>query len=169
MIATRGVWSLILVISISFSANAEPMLAPSLSGLCSSSVVVVGEYLSYEPLSPGSEIGYFSPPLALFRRIETWRGDEGGAEIRVRFDFHDGSPCLEPGGWRFKESLMPKRGSRWVLFLSKDKSGRGYYETFRGDFGRVEFGESVRKLPCSVQSSHGPQEKEDSHLRGRGK
>jgi len=154
MLNKRVALSLILVMALTSFVNAEPLPAPSFGKpkgdpsveLCASPVIVVGEYLSYQPLSLGSEIGYFSPPLALFKRIETWRGEEAGAEIRVRFDFHDGSPCLEPEGWRFKESLMPKLGTRWILFLSKDKSGTGYYETFRGDLGRFEFGESARKI-----------------------
>jgi hypothetical protein len=52
------------------TAVAKPMPAPSFDALCAETKnVIVAEYQSYEPSSPNQLIGYFDPPVAVFKRL----------------------------------------------------------------------------------------------------
>jgi len=118
------------------AAEAEPIAAPSFDALCAETKnVIVAEYQSYEPSSPTQPISYFDPPVAVFKRLQTVAGDETASEVRVRFDFHDGSPCMAPSEWKFEQGQMPQRGARFILFLT-EKNDKGTYSSYRGDFGR---------------------------------
>lgn len=121
-------WLAVLLLS-AVAAHAKPMPAPSLEEAQRSSRAVVAEYVDY---TADGNIGYFSGPVARYRIV---RGNytTPGQIVRIRYQFQDGSACLEPQGWVFSESMMPKKGSLWTLYLQ----GEGpILDTYRGSFGR---------------------------------
>jgi len=127
------------------------MSAPSVSGLCAETTsIVVAEYRSYTSQSILRPITYSYPPIAIFKRIQTVEGSEGAEQIKVRFDFNDGSPCIDPTGWSFSESKMPAKGHHLILFLTS-RDDHGVYRTYRGNFGRLEPGAKSDALIRSVK------------------
>jgi hypothetical protein len=133
-------------------AEAKPMESPSFDSLCAqTSNVIVAEYQSYGPSSPPQPIDYFDPPVAVYKRVQTMAGDETASEIRVRFDFHDGSACMAPSEWKFEPGQMPQRGARFILFLT-EKNDKGTYSTYRGDFGRFLQAPDSYKIAELVQN-----------------
>lgn len=123
------------------AASAKPMLAPSIEDACNSHSVVEAEYLSYRPQKLLGEIKYFTPPMAQFRVIKKLRGSDIPEYILVRYDFDDGSACLTPPVWTFSSTLMPKKNSRWILFLQTIEDTPAWFQTYRGDYGRMTPGE----------------------------
>ena len=111
---------------------ASPMFAPTKEEAFRSPLIVIGEYQGYKPRG---EINYFRGPIARYKVIEVMKGSPMSKILDVRYDFQDGSACLAPEGEKFTKDWMPPVGSRWVLFLNKDK-GEMYFSTYRGDFGR---------------------------------
>lgn len=120
------------------TASAKPMNAPSEDGRCKEAAVVIeGEYTSYRPSTDDGSITYFQPPVALFRNVRVIHGQQIEGEVPVRFDFTDGSACDEPANWDFTADLLPTIGSHWILFLKAKDSTADYYDSHRGNFGRM--------------------------------
>jgi len=110
----------------------EPMPVPRLQEMCRSKLIVRAEYKGYQ--KQGNQISYFEPPLAIYRVDKVLHGKYDKPEISIRYDFHDGSACMEEEGWTFRENLMPKKGSLWLLFIEENGTP---LTTYRGDFGRT--------------------------------
>ena len=127
-----------LLLLLPLGVSAEPMPAPTMDELCRAQSVIEAEYLSYERKSGPAAGDYFDPPLAKYRTIRHIHGSKVPAELRVEFTFDDGSACLVPEGWSFSERLMPREGSRWILFIVS--SPETQVRTYRGDLGRVPVG-----------------------------
>ncbi len=109
---------------------AKPMPTPTLEGAVRESLVIVEvEYLGYETVG---KVDYFSGPTAKYRVLRALKGQLEG-EVRVRYDFTDGSACIPPKSWHFSKEKMPEPGSRWILFLTSTNSPAS---TYRGEFGR---------------------------------
>ncbi len=111
---------------------AKPMLAPTKDQALNVPFIAIVEYMGYK--SEG-KVGYFNGPIAQYRIIRLLKGANLPEVLDVRYDFSDGSACLEESGWKFSEDLMPKKGSRWILFLDQDTQMK-YWTTYRGSFGR---------------------------------
>lgn len=129
--------ALLIIVCVAESPTlAEPMDPPSIEEACASKTVVEAQYLSrlrrWNPFSPFT---FHDGPIAVYRVLRVHRGEVPTEEIRVKFEFHDGSPCQAPEDWEFSDSLMPAKDSRWLLFL--EKRADGIYRTYRGDYGRM--------------------------------
>ncbi len=111
---------------------AKPMLAPTKDQALNVPFIAIAEYIGYK--SEG-KVGYFNGPIARYRIIRLLKGDNLPEVLDLRYDFTDGSACLAEAGWKFTEDLMPKKSSRWILFLEKDAQMK-YWTTYRGTFGR---------------------------------
>jgi len=83
---------------------------------------------------------YWLPIIAYYRIdniIKSPQKSVRPTEIKVDFSFDDNSICIQPENWHFRESMMPEKGSKWILFL-KDKDSLEVFKTYRGDYGRWE-------------------------------
>lgn len=130
------------------TAEAEPMPEATLEDYCNTAAIVEAEYVSYKPYRADEEISYFGTPLATYKVTKLVHGKTTPATLEVRYDFQNGSACLAPSDWKFSESLMPKRGSKWLLLLQEFNGG---YATFRGDEGRKAIGEESAKFLSSCE------------------
>jgi hypothetical protein len=108
------------------------MPAPTSQEMCRAKLIVRAEYKGFR--KKGAKISYFDPPLANYRVDKVLQGKYDNPEISIRYDFHDGSACLEEKGWAFSDSLMPNKGSLWVLFIEENRT---LFTTYRGEFGRI--------------------------------
>jgi hypothetical protein len=119
----------------------EPMAPASIREACSSESVVEAEYLRFSSNTP---ISFFDGPIAGYRVIRVINGKTTAEEIAIKYDFHDGTACIEPSGWNFSDELMPLPNSKWLLFLKA--SSDNMYTTYRGDFGRIEIGPKSKEF-----------------------
>ena len=126
---------------------AKPMPSPSLETAVRQSVAIVEvEYLGYD----NGKVSYFSGPLANYRLVRTLKG-KSPKQIKVRYDFTDGSACLAPKPWSFSPKMMPRTGSRWILLLQTQDSPS---TTYRGTFGRQKSGpNNLKKIQNHLRSS----------------
>lgn len=119
------------------TAYAKPAMAPSQVEAADSTHIVIAQYQSY---SKGSYIDYFTGPIAKYKIVKVLKGNSlDNKTIKVQYDFQDGSGCLPENGWKFTDSLMPAKQSKWILFLEKGDDGK--YYTYRGDYGRWKVNE----------------------------
>ena len=134
---------LICYACVLFSTNAysKPMFAPTIDeALKSSSYIVVAEYAGYS--KHWNKIDYFYGPIATYKVIEILKGSTLPESIQIQYDFTDGSACIVPQNWNFNEKYMPKKRSRWILFLQSKSDKENIWKTYRGDYGRWEADES---------------------------
>ncbi len=92
----------------------------------------------YEGYEKSPDITFFHPPIANFKIEKILKGPKLNRTFPVRFEFHDKTAKDRPKDWKFSEDMMPKKGSRWLLFTDAAIPTNGAFETFRGNFGRME-------------------------------
>lgn len=124
--------------SMSSKPVAEPSPAASEGGAAACNWIVIAEYDSYQRTLPPT---YFGGALATYKVKSILKANQlpalkAAQAIVVRYDFQDGSACIEDGNWKFSEKLMPAKGSKWILFLEQFRSSPPTYLTYRGDYGR---------------------------------
>ncbi|MDZ4832585.1 MAG: hypothetical protein SGJ27_02170 [Candidatus Melainabacteria bacterium] len=149
--------TLITAIAISFCATdalAKPMNTASLDEAARSPYVVLASYQGHEPLvGRSNEDIYMSGFMADFQIESVLKQPSLGAtkntdpafkpgeNFNVRYLVHDLSPCMADQSFRFTESLMPTKKSKWILFLSTNNDKNGW-QTYRGNAGRLEASKS---------------------------
>jgi tetratricopeptide (TPR) repeat protein len=99
--------------------------------------IFVATFKNYEKV--GDAITYFRPPLAHFHIEEYMKGPPLNANIPIRFEFHDKIGESKPEGWKFTEEMMPKKGSKWILYIPNCVPIDGMFETYHGKFGIQEY------------------------------
>lgn len=101
--------------------------------------ILIARYDRYE--DDGS-ISYFAPPKAIFKVEEILKGSKLNPTIYIRFEFHNKLHGVrKPKGWKFDPSMMPKKGSKWLIFIPNAIPVDGMYETYKGKFGIQPFNE----------------------------
>ncbi len=102
--------------------------------------IVVAIYQGYDKSRP---ISYFMPPKANYRIVEYLQGAPFNKDLPVRYEFHDKIVGEEkPSDWKFDEAtMMPKKGSKWILFIPNAVPINGMVETYHGKYGRQEYNE----------------------------
>ncbi len=96
---------------------------------------------TYESYEKADDISFFNPPRAHFRIDKILKGPNLNRAMPVRFEFHDKTATEKPQGWEFSDSMMPKKGSKWILFTDAaipTETAQNSFETFRGNYGRME-------------------------------
>ncbi len=96
---------------------------------------------TFENYEKSDDISFFNPPRAHFHIDKILKGPNLNKEMPVRFEFHDKTATEKPEGWEFSDSMMPKKGSKWILFTDAaipTQTAQNSFETFRGNYGRME-------------------------------
>lgn len=129
-----GIAAILLISNFGSFGLAKPMLSPSLrEAFLEAEWIVIAEFVNY---SLWRRIEYFSGPIANYRILQVLKGKPLNGAIRVRYDFHDWTPCMPLAGWKFSDKLMPRKASKWILFLVGKTDDAKAYMTYRGDYGR---------------------------------
>ena len=127
-------------------AEAKPQLPATMAEACQAQSIVEAEYVSYRPQELLGKVEYFTPPMAQFKVLRKLSGRNTPEYILVRYDFDDGSACVAEPNWRFSAEKMPKKESRWILFLNPIEATPSWFQTYRGSFGRMAPGQATDKL-----------------------
>ena len=138
------------IITLASLAQAKTLTPPSLEDMLRSEVIVVAEFLDVIPPAHPSNFDYTGVP-AHFRRTRILRGEALSETLLVRYDFSDGSFCIPPQSFDYRTHL-PRRGERFVLFLSYHQAGEWF--TYGGDYGRWSGADSVVKRATRMIREH---------------
>lgn len=133
------------------------MAESSLEEAVQSPYVVLASYQGHEPVSSRSNEDIYlsgfkasykiasvlktSPSSTIVNALEL----KPGEKFDVQYLFHDLTPCIADKYFRFSESLMPTKGSKWFLFL-KTRYEKQDWQTYRGSEGRLQATEANSKI-----------------------
>lgn len=95
--------------------------------------IVIAEYLSCDK---SGDIRYNSPPIAHYHILQYLKGPPLNRALPLRYDFHTQYESTPPTGWKFDASLLPEKGSKWIVFIEPAVPERGAFKTFSGSYGR---------------------------------
>lgn len=100
-------------------------------------LIVIAEYRGYDRGS--GEISYFHPPKAKYKILSVLKGTMAESNLPLRYDFQHTINQPKPENWIFdQKTMMPKTGSKWILFLIPEPIN-GMYETVLGADGRESY------------------------------
>lgn len=116
--------------------------------------IVVAEYVGMDKTD---NVTYFKPPRANYRIKEYLKGPPLNPFLPIRYEFHDVTGGTKPEGWKFDEaSMMPKKGSKWIIFIPNAVPIDGSFETYHGNFGRQEYtDENLDKILKIIEEHKG--------------
>jgi hypothetical protein len=116
--------------------------------------IVIADYVGneYDKNRPPT---YFTPPKAKYHIVEYLKGAPFNKAIALKYEFHDEIISEEkPADWKFHESLFPKKGSRWILFIPNAVPIDGMLHTYHGRYGRQEYTEENYDKILKVIQEH---------------
>jgi hypothetical protein len=98
---------------------------------------------TYEGYTHSPDISYYHPPIAKYRIQKYLKGPPLNKDLPLRFEFHDRSEGTEaPKGWKFDDkTVMPAKGSEWLIFIKNGLPRDGAFDTYMGNYGRQEANE----------------------------
>lgn len=116
--------------------------------------VFVAEYKGYQHEGP---VSYYKPPQANFHIVEYLKGPPLSKTLPIKFEFHEKIVGEEkPADWKFSESMMPKKGSKWLIFIPVCVPIDGKFETFHGSYGIQEWNEkNIDEIHRIIQEHQG--------------
>lgn len=98
--------------------------------------ITICEYTGFEH---EGDISFFRPPMAKFHIVEYLKGPPLNKSLPVRYWFDDKVGEEKPKDWKFDPvTMMPKKGSKWIIFIPNAVPVQGMHETYHGRFGRQE-------------------------------
>ena len=100
--------------------------------------IIIAEYKGYE--DDGS-VSYYAPPKAIYKRVEMLKGAKVNPTFFVRYEFHAKVNQPKPKGWKFKPSMMPEKGSKWIIYIPNAIPIDGMYESYHGSYGIQAYNE----------------------------
>ncbi len=97
--------------------------------------ILIAEYLGYDK---SDDIRFNSPPLTHWHIDKILKGPPLNKSLPLRFDFHPTGVKEPPPGWKFSDSMMPEKGSKWILFIeySVPDGTKRWFLPFMGNYGR---------------------------------
>ncbi len=97
--------------------------------------IAIAEYKGYDQ---SDDIGFYSPPRAHFKVLKVLKGYLHSS-LPVRYEFHQKIKNEQkPSDWKFGEDLMPRKNSKWILFVPNAVATDGMFDTYHGSYGRQE-------------------------------
>ena len=96
--------------------------------------IVLAEYQGYDK---ADDIRFNSPPLTHWHVDKILKGPPLNKSLPLRFDFHTTGIKDPPPGWKWSESMLPEKGSKWILFIefSVPDGVRRWFIPFQGSYG----------------------------------
>lgn len=140
--------------TVTTTTATKPNYALTLQNACHSESIVMAEYLGYEK----GEIHFNNPPLANYHITKILKGPPLNKSIPIKYEFHDHSNPPAPKGWKFSDSDMPKKGSKWILFIKYAVPHNDMFETYEGSYGRQEASEENLNAVYDLLNAHNEME-----------
>lgn len=96
--------------------------------------ILLAEYQGYDKTA---DIRFNSPPLTHWHIDKILKGPPLNKSLPLRYDFHTPDVTTAPAGWKFDESKLPEKGSKWILFIeySVPDGVRRWFLPFLGSYG----------------------------------
>lgn len=118
--------------------------------------IVIADFVAAE-LDKAHPPTYFTPPKVRYHIVEHLKGAPFNRAIALKYEFHDEIISEEkPADWKFDESMLPKKGSKWILFIPNAVPIDGMLHTYHGRYGRQEFTEeNYDKILKIIQEHRG--------------
>lgn len=117
-----------------------------------SEAVFIAEYKGYEKRP---DITYYQPPLAKYYIEKFYKGPPLNRNIPIRYEFNEGLENQKrPEGWKFSEELMPKPGSKWIIFVENAVPVDHMFETFHGSYGRQPYTDETLDEVLAILEKH---------------
>jgi hypothetical protein len=97
--------------------------------------ICIAEYVGCEK---DDDIRFNAPPATEWRIVRILKGPPLNRHLPLRFDFHPPEVAKQPPGWRFSQSLLPQKGSKWIIFIefAVPEGTKKLFTTFNGSYGR---------------------------------
>lgn len=125
-------------------------------------LIVVASYSSHEQPKAGTTPGdlYMGGLLShykvesVLRPIKKSQSKDVPKDLKLNYCFHDWSPCMPDETFKFSEANMPKKGSKWILFLMPlENPDTKVFRTYRGDRGMLPAtDDNLKKVRTLLQS-----------------
>jgi tetratricopeptide (TPR) repeat protein len=135
------------------NVDSRPIGSDYESAFLKSEWIGICEYRGYEKKE---NILFNNPPTAQFYWTKCLKGPPLNHDMPVKFKFYeyDGQP--KPAGWKFSEDKMPKKGSKWLIFIPNAVVVPGGFDTYRGSYGRQEATEdNLGTIYAIIEAHHG--------------
>lgn len=103
--------------------------------------IIVAEFERYgfeEGLKPSEFIWANYKVILKLKNPESISG-----EITTEYAFNDIPNNVKPESWKFSKVMMPKKKSKWILFLENFCPSTNTYYTYRGTYGRMPYDEKT--------------------------
>lgn len=118
-----------------------------------SEAILLCTFKSYE--KNGDSISFFNPPKAIFSIDEELKTSARWNPILpVRFEFHEDLKEDKPEGWKFSPDMMPKKGSKWIIFIPNAVPVDNMYKTYHGKFGVLPYSEDNYDKVLKIIKEH---------------
>jgi tetratricopeptide (TPR) repeat protein len=99
-----------------------------------SEAIVIATYEGYEK---SDSIRFNAPPKAFFHMDQLLKGPPFNRALPITYAFHTPGTTESPPGWKFDDkTMMPEKGSKWILFIEFAIAEHGAYKTYYGSYGR---------------------------------
>lgn len=96
--------------------------------------ILIADYQGYDK---NEDIRFNSPPLTHWHIDKILKGPPLNKSLPLRYDFHTPDVSTPPQGWKFDESKLPEKGSKWILFIeySVPDGVKRWFLPFLGSYG----------------------------------
>jgi tetratricopeptide (TPR) repeat protein len=97
--------------------------------------ILIAEYRGYDK---NGDIRFNSPPMSHWHIEKILKGPPMNKDLPLRYDFHPTGVKDPPPGWKFDESMMPQKGSKWIIFIefTVTEGVNHWYLPYYGSYGR---------------------------------
>ncbi len=107
-----------------------------------SKLIVVARYQDFE-LAQEKNLPIYQGISARYEVNRILKGDfDRSSRLKAEYELSHEFNFVPQKNWKFSKSLMPKKNSKWILFLHYPFPS-GKYCTYRGSFGRMPYDDSL--------------------------
>jgi len=136
-----------------FVVDSTPAGADSLNAFLKSEWIGICEYKGYEKKE---NILFNNPPTAHFYWTKCLKGPPLNHDMPIKFKFYEYDGAPKPEGWKFGEDKMPKKGSKWIIFIPNAVVVPEGFDTYKGSYGRQEATEeNLGSIYAIIEAHHG--------------
>lgn len=99
--------------------------------------ILVAKFKKYDKRA---SVSFYQPPKAIYRIEKIIKGPPLNKTLPIRFEFHSKTDKGKPEGWKFDpKTMMPKAGSKWIIFIENSVPVDRMFETYHGCYGRIPY------------------------------
>lgn len=111
----------------------------------------------FKGFSSKGQVSYQRCPEAVYKIDQILKGPPLNKRLPVMYEFHEHIRGeTKPVDWKWDPAMMPKEGSKWIIFVENAVPVDGMFKTFHGAFGRQELNEiNIDEVHRIIQEHQG--------------